>query len=164
MTLPAAAGRRRAHRHRQSFRIRSEPNGIDHSFVSAGLGRCVLIDATAGAIAPLLDNNLSNNTGFGLHNLSAGSITAINNYWGSNLGRFVAAEVSGPLPSIRGSASLTDVSISPGFQPFSTRQLPQPPTSPHSPAPRQPTSALSRHKSVTLTMDGDTGFVHSRSF
>ena len=53
----------------------ANPNGIDHSFVTGGSGDGVLIDATAGTIAdPMTQNDLSNNTGFGVNNLSATSI------------------------------------------------------------------------------------------
>jgi len=138
----------------------ANPNGVDHSFISGGSADGVLIDATAGAIAPLLDNDLSNNAGFGLHNLSAGSITAIDNYWGSNLAANVAAEVSGPATFDPWLASGTDVSASIGFQPFvyaTTTTAANLTTFAGTAA--ADTGSMLATSPVTLTMDGDTGFV-----
>jgi uncharacterized repeat protein (TIGR01451 family) len=138
----------------------ANPNGIDHSFVSGGSADGVLIDATAGAIAPLLYNDLSNNTGFGLHNLSAGSVTALTNYWGSNLAASVAAEVSGPATFDPWLASGTDVSASIGFQPFvyaTTTTAANLTTFAGTAA--ADTGSMLATSPVTLTMDGDTGFV-----
>jgi uncharacterized repeat protein (TIGR01451 family) len=138
----------------------ANPNAIDHSFVSGGSADGVLIDATAGAIAPLLYNDLSNNTGFGLNNLSAGSITAVNNYWGSNLAASVAAEVSGTPNFDPWLASGTDVSASIGFQPFvyaTTTTVANLTTFAGTAA--ADTGSMLATSPVTLTMDGDTGFV-----
>jgi uncharacterized repeat protein (TIGR01451 family) len=138
----------------------ANPNGIDHSFVSGGSGDGVLIDATAGTIAPLLDNDLSNNTGFGVNNLSATSITAVNNYWGSNLAAPVAAEVSGAVVFDSWLASGTDVSASIGFQPFvyaTTTTAANLTTFAGTAA--ADTGSMLATSPVTLTMDGDTGFV-----
>ncbi|MEA2236724.1 MAG: trimeric autotransporter adhesin [Thermoanaerobaculia bacterium] len=97
----------------------ANPNGIDHSFVINGSGDGVLIDATAGAIAPLLYNDLSNNTGFGLNNLSAApQIIAELNYWGNNLAANVAAEVNGNVDFDPWLASGQDNNGSIGYQPF----------------------------------------------
>lgn len=138
----------------------ANPNGIDHSFVTGGSADGVLIDATAGAIAPLLDNDLSNNTGFGLHNLSGGSVTALTNYWGSNLAASVAAEVSGTATFDPWLASGTDVSASIGFQPFiyatTTTALNLTTLAGTAAA---DTGSMLATSPVTLTMDGDTGFV-----
>ncbi len=138
----------------------TNPNGIDHTFVTGGSADGVLIDATAGAIAPLLYNDLSNNAGFGLHNLSAGSITAVNNYWGSNLAASVAAEVSGTATFDPWLASGTDVSASIGFQPFvyaTTTTVANLTTFAGTAA--ADTGSMLATSPVTLTMDGDTGFV-----
>jgi len=138
----------------------ANPNGIDHSFVSGGSADGVLIDATAGAIAPLLFNDLSNNTGFGLNNLSAGSVTALTNYWGSNLAASVAAKVSGTATFDPWLASGTDVSASIGFQPFvyaTTTTAANLTTFAGTAA--ADTGSMLATSPVTLTMDGDTGFV-----
>jgi uncharacterized repeat protein (TIGR01451 family) len=138
----------------------ANPNGIDHSFVSGGSADGVLIDAAAGAIAPLLYNDLSNNTGFGVHNLSAGSITALTNYWGSNLAASVAAKKSGTVTFDPWLASGTDVSASIGFQPFvyaTTTTAANLTTFAGTAA--ADTGSMLATSPVTLTMDGDTGFV-----
>jgi uncharacterized repeat protein (TIGR01451 family) len=138
----------------------ANPNGIDHSFVSGGSADGVLIDATAGPIAPLLDNDLSNNTGFGLNNQSAGSIVATLNYWGSNIAANVAAEVNGPATFDPWLASGTDVSASIGFQPFvyaTTTTAANLTTFAGTAA--ADTGSMLATSPVTLTMDGDTGFV-----
>lgn len=139
----------------------ADPNGIDHSFVSGGSADGVLIDATAGAItAPLTLNNFGSNTGFGLHNVSASSITATNNYWGSNIAANVAAEVSGPATFDPWLASGTDVSASTGFQPFiyaTTTTAANLTTFTGTAA--ADTGSMLNTSPITLTMDGDTGFV-----
>jgi uncharacterized repeat protein (TIGR01451 family) len=93
-------------------------NGVSNSFVSGGSGDGIWIEATAGAIAPLLDNDLGNNTGFGLLNQSAPLIVAERNWWGNNLAAPVAAEVSGNADFDPWLASGTDVSGACGFDPF----------------------------------------------
>jgi uncharacterized repeat protein (TIGR01451 family) len=140
-------------------------NGIDHSFVSGGSGDGVLLDATATvpAIPPLtiiLDNDLGNNAGFGLHNLTANAVIAVNNYWGSNLAANVAAEVNGPATFDPWLASGTDVSGSFGFQPFvyaTTTTAANLTTLAGTAA--ADTGSMLATSPVTLTMDGDTGFV-----
>ena len=93
--------------------------GAFQNFVSGGSGDGILIDATAGAITPIIQNNLGGNAGFGLHNLTAPTITAQNNWWGNNLAANVAAKVSGPADFDNWLASGTDVSpATVGFQPF----------------------------------------------
>ncbi len=98
----------------------ANPNGVSNSFVSGGSGDGIWIEATAGAIAPLLDNDLGNNTGFGLLNQSAPSIVAERNWWGNNLAANVAAEVSGNADFDPWLASGTDVYglFFIGFHPF----------------------------------------------
>jgi uncharacterized repeat protein (TIGR01451 family) len=93
-------------------------NGVSNSFVSGGSGDGIWIEAAAGAIAPLLDNDLGNNTGFGLLNQSAPLIVAERNWWGNNLQASVAAEVSGNADFDPWYASGTDVSGTCGFDPF----------------------------------------------
>ena len=96
----------------------ANPNGVSNSFVSGGSGDGIWIEATAGAIAPLLNNDLGNNTGFGLLNQSAPLVVAERNWWGNNLAANVAAEVSGNADFDPWLASGTDVSGACGFDPF----------------------------------------------
>jgi len=139
----------------------ANPNGIDHTFVTGGSADGVLIDAAAGAItAPLALNNFSSNTGFGLHNLSASTITATNNDWGSNIAANVAAEVSGPTTFEPWLASGTDISASTGFQPFiyATTVTAANLTTLAGTAAAD-TGSMLNTSPITMTMDGDTGFV-----
>ncbi len=140
-------------------------NGIDHSFVSGGSGDGVLFDATATVptIPPLtiiIDNNLGNNTGFGLKNLTANSVTALTNYWGSNIAANVAAGVSGPATFEPWLASGTDISASLGFQPFiyATTVTAANLTTLAGTAAAD-TGSMLNTSPITMTMDGDTGFV-----
>jgi uncharacterized repeat protein (TIGR01451 family) len=136
-------------------------NGIFRTFVTGGSGDGVLIDATAGAITdPMTQNDFSNNTGFGMHNLSATNISATLNYWGSNIAANVAAEVSGPVTFDPWLASGTDVSGLIGFQPFiwaTTTTVANKTTFIGTGA--ADTGSMLATSPITLTMDGDTGFV-----
>jgi uncharacterized repeat protein (TIGR01451 family) len=136
-------------------------NGIFRTFVSGGSGDGVLIDATAGAItAPMTQNDFSNNTGFGMKNLSATTISATLNYWGSNIAANVAAEVNGLVTFDPWLASGTDVSGILGFQPFiwaTTTTLANKTTFIGTGA--ADTGSMLATSPITLTMDGDTGFV-----
>ena len=140
----------------------ANPNGIDHSFVSGGSGDGVLFDATATTLPAIIiiDNDLSNNTGFGLKNLTANPVTALTNYWGSNLTANVAAKVNGPATFDPWLASGTDISASTGFQPFiyaTTTTAANLTTLAGTAA--ADTGSMLNTSPVTLTMDGDTGFV-----
>ncbi len=136
-------------------------NGIFRTFVSGGSADGVLIDATAGVItAPMTQNDFSNNTGFGMNNLSATTISATLNYWGSNIAANVAAEVSGPVTFDPWLASGTDVSGAVGFQPFiwaTTTTVANKTTFVGTGA--ADTGSMLATSPITLTMDGDTGFV-----
>jgi uncharacterized repeat protein (TIGR01451 family) len=136
-------------------------NGIFRTFVTGGTGDGVLIDAAAGAITdPMTQNDFSNNTGFGMHNLSATNISATLNYWGSNIAATVAAEVSGPVTFDPWLASGTDVSGLIGFQPFTwatTTTVANKTTFIGTGA--ADTGSMLATSPITLTMDGDTGFV-----
>jgi uncharacterized repeat protein (TIGR01451 family) len=77
-----------------------------------------VIDATAGSIAPITQNNLSNNNGFGLHNQTAPQISAEVNYWGSNLAAGVAAKTSGNVDFDPWLAGGTNLANPFGFTPF----------------------------------------------
>lgn len=96
----------------------ANPNGISNSRVANGTGDGVWIEATAGAISPLLHNDFGGNTAFGVRNESAPLIVAERNWWGSNLAAAVAAEVSGNVDFDPWLASGTDVQPAAGFQPF----------------------------------------------
>jgi len=136
-------------------------NGIFRTFVTGGSGDGVLIDATAGAITdPMTQNDFSNNTGFGMHNLSATNISATLNYWGSNIAANVAAKVNGPVTFDPWLASGTDVSGAVGFQPFiwaTTTTVANKTTFIGTGA--ADTGSMLATSPITLTMDGDTGFV-----
>jgi uncharacterized repeat protein (TIGR01451 family) len=136
-------------------------NGIFRTFVTGGSSDGVLIDATAGAITdPMTQNDFSNNTGFGLKNQSATTINAILNYWGSNIAASVAAEVNGLVTYDPWLASGTDISGSIGFQPFiwaTTTTVVNKTTFIGTGA--ADTGSMLATSPITLTMDGDTGFV-----
>jgi uncharacterized repeat protein (TIGR01451 family) len=135
-------------------------NSIYRSFVSGGSGDGILIDATAGSVSQLSQNDLSGNTGFGLDNLSAPAIVAESNWWGNNLAANVAAKVSGPATFDPWLASGTDISASTGFQPFiyaTTTTAANLTTLAGTAA--ADTGSMLNTSPVTLTMDGDTGFV-----
>jgi uncharacterized repeat protein (TIGR01451 family) len=135
-------------------------NGAFENFVTGGTADGILIDATAGAISPIIQNDLSGNAGFGLHNLSASTISATPNWWGNNLTANVAAEVSGLVTFDPWLASGTDVSASIGFQPFiyaTTTTVGN--TTTFAGTAAADTGSMLAGNPVTLTMDGDTGFV-----
>ncbi|MCI0360847.1 MAG: right-handed parallel beta-helix repeat-containing protein, partial [Planctomycetaceae bacterium] len=91
-------------------------NAVQENFISGGAGDGIRIDATAGAIGAVFDNDLSGNTGFGLNNLSAPAINAECNWWGSNVAAAVAAETSGSVDFDPWLAVGTDTSATAGFQ------------------------------------------------
>jgi uncharacterized repeat protein (TIGR01451 family) len=93
-------------------------DSVFRTVVSGGTGDGIWIEATAGAIAPISQNDLGGNTGFGLRNDSAPLIIAERNWWGNNLAANVAAEVSGNVDFDPWLASGTDVSGTFAFQPF----------------------------------------------
>ncbi|HEV7428397.1 MAG TPA: hypothetical protein VGQ46_18730 [Thermoanaerobaculia bacterium] len=136
-------------------------NGIFRTFVTGGSADGVHIDATAGAItAPMTQNDFSNNTGFGLNNQSATGISATLNYWGSNIAANVAAEVNGNVTFDPWLASGTDISGIVGFQPFiwaTTTTVANKTTLIGTGA--ADTGSMLATSPITLTMDGDTGFV-----
>ncbi len=136
-------------------------NSVFRSVISGGSADGIVIDATAGAITdPMIQNDLSNNTGFGLNNQTAPAITAQTNYWGSNLTAAVAAEVNGNVLFDPWLASGTDVSATLGFQPFvyaTTTTVGN--TTTFAGTAAADTGSMLAGNPVTLTMDGDTGFV-----
>jgi uncharacterized repeat protein (TIGR01451 family) len=138
----------------------ANPDSVFRNFITGGSSDGILIDATAGAIAPMSQNDFSGNTGFGLHNLSAPQITATLNWWGNNLTANVAAKVSGNVLYDPWLASGTDVSATFGFQPFTyaTTTTAGNLTTLVGTGVADTGAALSTSP-VTLQMDGDTGFI-----
>ncbi len=138
-------------------------NGVFRNFITGGSADGILIDATAGTIsAPMTQNNLSGNTGFGLHNLSAQTIAASPNWWGNNLTANVTAKVSGPVTFDSWLASGSDVSAIFGFQPFgyaTTTTAGNVTTLLGTGA--ADTGAALAGSPITLQMDGDTGTIPS---
>jgi uncharacterized repeat protein (TIGR01451 family) len=133
-------------------------NGVTNSYVSGGSGDGIWIEATAGAIAPLLDNNLGNNTGFGLLNQSAPLIVAERNWWGNNLAANVAAEVSGNADFDPWLASGTDIDpVGLEFDPFLYATTSGTLTS-FVGTNSADTGALLAGDPVTMQMNGDTAF------
>jgi len=130
-------------------------NSIFRSFVSGGSGDGVWIEATASSVAPMSQNNLGGNTGFGLRNESAPSILAELNWWGSNLAAGVAAEVSGNADFDPWLASGTDVNPIFGFQPFTYATTSGTITT-FVGTGAADTGALLAGNPVTMQMDGDT--------
>jgi uncharacterized repeat protein (TIGR01451 family) len=132
-------------------------NSIFRTVVSGGSGDGIWIEATAGAIATMSQNDLSGNTGFGLRNDSAPSILAERNWWGSNLAAPVAAEVSGNADFDPWLASGTDVSPLFGFQPFTYATTSGTVTT-FLGTGAADTGALLAGDPVTMVMNGDTAF------
>lgn len=136
-------------------------NGIFQTVVSGGSADGVWITTTAGAVAPISQNDLSGNaTGFGLRNDAAPQVLAELNWWGSNLAANVAAATTGNVDFDPWLASGTDVSASIGFQPFiyaTTTTAGN--TTTFAGTAAADTGSMLAGNPVTLTMDGDTGFV-----
>jgi len=135
-------------------------NGAFRNFLTGGTADGILIDATAGAISPIIQNDLSGNAGFGLHNLSAPAIAASPNWWGNNLVANVAAAVNGNVTFDPWLASGTDVNAAIGFQPFiyaTTTTAGN--TTTFAGTSAADTGSMLAGNPVTMTMDGDTGFV-----
>src|SRR5262249_35556642 len=68
---------------------------VTENFVTNSAVDGILIDASAGAIAAVFNNNLSGNAGFGLNNHALTSIVAEHNWWGSRAAASVHDEVFG---------------------------------------------------------------------
>ncbi|HVR40861.1 MAG TPA: IPTL-CTERM sorting domain-containing protein [Thermoanaerobaculia bacterium] len=132
-------------------------NSIFRTFVTGGTGNGIWIEATAGSVATMSQNNLSGNTGFGLRNDSAPSILAERNWWGNNLAAPVAAEVSGNADFDPWLASGTDVSGLFGFQPFTYATTSGTITT-FLGTGAADTGALLAGDPVTMQMNGDTAF------
>jgi len=136
----------------------ADTNSVSATFVTGGSGDGIWIEATAGAVAPISDNNLSGNSGFGLRNDSVPLILAELNFWGSNLAAPVAAEVSGNADFDPWLASGTDVSGLFGFQPFSYATTSGTLTT-FLGTSSADVGALLAGDPLELQMDGDIGFV-----
>ncbi|HXH37090.1 MAG TPA: hypothetical protein VNN08_00535 [Thermoanaerobaculia bacterium] len=136
-------------------------NSVFRSVISGGSADGIVIDATAGAITdPMSQNDLRNNTSFGLHNQTATTIVAQTNYWGSNLAAAVAAEVNGSVTFDPWLASGSDVSATFGFQPFiyaTTTTAGN--TTTFAGTAAADTGSMLAGNPITMTMDGDTGTV-----
>ena len=134
-------------------------DGIFQTVVSGGSADGVWITATAGAVAPLLDNDLSGNAGFGLRNDAAPQVVAPQNWWGSNLAANVTAASTGSVNSDPWLASATDVSPgTTGFQPFVYATTSGTLTTLAGTAAADTGSALAGNP-VTLTMDGESATI-----
>jgi uncharacterized repeat protein (TIGR01451 family) len=96
----------------------TEPDGVYRNIISGGSGNGIWIEVGAGAIAPIAQNDLGANTGFGLLNATASTLAAERNWWGNNLAVNVAAKVSGSADFDPWLASGTDLAGTIGFQPF----------------------------------------------
>jgi uncharacterized repeat protein (TIGR01451 family) len=136
----------------------ANPNGVFQSFVSGGSGDGIHIEAGAGPIDPISQNDLSGNGGLGLRNDSvAPTIVAIDDWWGSNLAAAVAAEVSGNTTFDPWLASGTDVSPAFGFQPFIFATT-SGTTTTFAGTGEADTGALLAGDPVTMVMNGQTAF------
>jgi uncharacterized repeat protein (TIGR01451 family) len=134
-------------------------NGIFQTVVSGGSADGVWVTATAGAVAPMSQNDLSGNTGFGLRNDAAPQVVATPNWWGSNLAASVAAEASGNINFDPWLASGTDVNVpTTGFQPFIYATTSGTLTTLAGTAAADTGSALAGNP-ITLMMDGDTATI-----
>ena len=91
-------------------------NAVQENFISGGSGDGILIDATAGAIGSIFNNDLSGNAGLGVNNLSAGLVNASANWLGSNTPAGAAGEVSANVDYTPWLDVGTDISATTGFQ------------------------------------------------
>jgi hypothetical protein len=89
---------------------------VTGDFVTGNTGDGILIDATAGTIGPIFNNDLSGNTGLAINNLSANVVDASGNWYGTNTAAGVAAKVSGNVDYTPWLDSGTDTNPAPGFQ------------------------------------------------
>jgi SdrD B-like domain/Right handed beta helix region/Carboxypeptidase regulatory-like domain/FG-GAP-like repeat/Prealbumin-like fold domain len=91
-------------------------NAVQENVIAGGAGDGIKIEATAGPIGPIFDNDLGNNAGLGANNLSGGLINASGNWWGTNTPAGVAAEVSANVDYTPWLDVGIDTSGTPGFQ------------------------------------------------
>jgi len=90
-------------------------HAVEQNFISGGSGDGIRVEATAGAIGVIFNNDLGGNAGLGINNLTASLIDASGNFWGVTVAAGVAAEVSANVdysPWLGG----VDNSPAPGFQ------------------------------------------------
>jgi nitrous oxidase accessory protein NosD len=93
------------------------PNAVQENVIAGGAGDGIRIEATAGAIGAIFNNDLSGHTGLAINNLTAGLVDASGNYYGTSDPAGVGAEVSANVdytPWLNGGAD-TDAGT-PGFQ------------------------------------------------
>src|SRR5262249_53161557 len=67
---------------------------ITQNSITSNTGDGISIAPTAGSIASIFNNDLSNNGGLGVNNLTGTLVNASANWWGTNAPAGVAAEVS----------------------------------------------------------------------
>jgi nitrous oxidase accessory protein NosD len=93
------------------------------NFITGSTGDGILIDAAAGTVNPITNNNLSGNGGLGVDNLGSTVLDAGLNWWGDASGPNVASNPGGTGSGVSTHVDYspwlttgTDVSASPGFQ------------------------------------------------
>ncbi|MBO0697378.1 MAG: hypothetical protein J2P46_03200 [Zavarzinella sp.] len=92
-------------------------HAVEQNFISGGSGDGIKIDATAGPIGPIFDNDLSDNAGLAINNLSVAVVDASGNWYGTNTAAGVAAKVSsGNVDYTPWLDVGTDTNPAPGFQ------------------------------------------------
>jgi uncharacterized repeat protein (TIGR01451 family) len=85
--------------------------------ITGNSGDGVLIDAAAGSVGSITDNNLSGNGGLGVNNKGSSVIDASTNWWGSKVLATVQAAISGGVDYTPFLDSGTDTQpAAPGFQ------------------------------------------------
>src|SRR5262249_34655848 len=89
---------------------------VTENFITASTGDGILIDAAAGTIGAIFNNDLSGNTGLAVHNLSASVVDASGNWWGSNTSAVVAAKAGANVNYSPWLDSGIDTDVAPGFQ------------------------------------------------
>lgn len=93
----------------------SVTHAVEQNFISGGTGDGIRINAGAGSIGAIFNNNLGGNAGFGVNNFGAALVDASGNFWGGTTQLVVGQEVSANVdytPWLGG----TDTSPAPGFQ------------------------------------------------
>src|SRR5205085_12226085 len=67
------------------------------NYINSNTADGIRVEASAGTIGPINENDLSSNGTFDINNLSASSLNATCNWYGSNSLAFVSARVNGPM-------------------------------------------------------------------
>ncbi len=88
------------------------------NFIKDNTSEGIRIEANAGTIGAINDNDLSGNTGFAINNLAAAFVNATCNWYGSNVPATVAGEINGNVTYIPWQTSGVDgMAGTDGFQP-----------------------------------------------